>query len=117
MTQVCETLGIVYTPEANGRLEGWHRFFKACIAKHIRGGGVVWDELVLLPVSEYNFFPCQSTKESPFVLMFDRDPITPVAKLLEPRPRYYGEKGASLKMDTLRRLYAVVTENIRKARG
>ena len=46
MKQVCETLGVkhifapVYTPEANGRLEGWHRFFKACIAKHIRGGGV-----------------------------------------------------------------------------
>ena len=46
MKQVCENLGIkqifspTYTPEANGRLEGWHRFFKACIAKHIRGGGI-----------------------------------------------------------------------------
>ena len=107
MKQVCETLGIkhifspVYTPEANGRLEGWHRFFKACIVKHICGGGVEWDKLVPLAVSAYNFFPCQSTKESPFVLMFGRDPITPVAKLLEPKPRYYGEKGAFLKMDTL----------------
>ena len=107
MKQVCETLGIkhifspVYTPEANGCLEGWHRFFKACIAKHIHGGRVERDELVPLAVSAYNFFPCQSTKESPFVLMFGRDPITPVAKLLEPRPRYYGEKGESLKMDTL----------------
>ena len=106
----------VYTPEANGRLEGWHRFFKACIAKHIRGGGVEWDEVVPLAVSAYNFFPCQSTKESPFVLMFGRDPITPVAKLLEPKPGYYGDKGSFLKMDTLRRLYRVVAENIRKAR-
>ena len=47
--------------------------------------------------------------------MFGRDPITPVAKLLEPKPRYYGEKGSVLKIDTLRRLYAVVIENIRKA--
>ena len=122
MKQVCEMLGIkhifspVYTPEANGHLEGWHRFFKACIAKHIRGGGVEWDKLVPLAVSAYNFFPCQSTKESPFVLMFGRDLITPVAKLLEPRSRYYGERGASLNMDTLRRLYTVVAENIRKAR-
>ena len=122
MKQVCENLGIkqifppVYTPEANGRLEGWHRFFKACIAKHIRGGGVEWDEVVPLAVSAYNFFPCQSTKESLFVLMFGRDPIKPVAKLLEPKPRYYGDKGNYLKMDTLRRLYRVVAENIRKAR-
>ena len=48
--------------------------------------------------------------------MFGRDPITPVAKLLEPRPRYYGERGSALEMDTLRRLYTVVVQNIRKAR-
>ena len=122
MKEVCETLGVkhifspVYTPQSNGRLEGWHRFFKACIAKHIHGGGVEWDELVPLAVSAYNFFPCQSSKESPFILMFERDPITPVTKLLEPRPRYYGERGGALKMDTLRRLYTIVVQNIRKAR-
>ena len=71
--------------------------------------------MVPLAVSAYNFFPCQSSKESPFVLMFGRDPITPVAKLLEPRPRYYGERGSALKMDTLRRLYTVVVQNICKA--
>ena len=122
MQEVCDTLGLkhifspVYTPQSNGRLEGWHRFFKACIAKHIHGGGVEWDELVPLAVSAYNFFPCQSSKESPFVLMFGRDPITPVAKLLEPKPRYYGERGGALKLDTLRRLYTIVVQNIRKAR-
>ena len=122
MKEVCETLGVkhifspVYTPQSNGRLEGWHRFFKACIVKHICGGGVEWDELVPLAVSAYNFFLCQSSKESPFVLMFGRDPITPVAKLLEPRPRYYGEQGGVLKMDMLRRLYTIVVQNIRKVR-
>ena len=121
MQEVCETLGLkhifslVYTPQSNVCLEGLDRFFKACIAKHICGGGVKWDELVPLAVSTYNFFPCQSSKELPFVLMFGRDPITPVAKLLEPRPRYYGERGSALKMDMLRRLYTVVVQNIHKA--
>ena len=122
MQEVCDVLGLkhifspVYTPQSNGRLEGWHRFFKACIAKHIHGGGVKWDELVPLAVSAYNFFPCQSSKESPFILMFGRDQITPVAKLLEPKLRYHGERGAMLKMDTLRRLYTIVVQNICKAR-
>ena len=49
-------------------------------------------------------------------MMFGRDPITPVAKLLEPKPRYYGERGTALKMDTLRRLYTIVVQNICKAR-
>ena len=122
MNAICEELGVkqvfspAYTPQSNGRLEGWHRFFKACIAKHIRGGDVEWDELVPLAVSAYNFFPCQSTKESPFLLMFGQDPMTPIAQLLEPKLRYYGEKGNFLQMDSLRRLYAVVAENVKKAR-
>ena len=122
MKQICEDLDIkqvfspVYTPQANGRLEGWHRFLKACIAKHIRGANVEWDDLIPLAVSAYNFFPCQSSKESPFVLMFGRDPITPIAKLLEPKLKFYGEKGIGVNMDTLRKLYTVVAENIRKAR-
>ena len=122
MNAICEELGVkqvfspAYTPQSNGRLEGWHRFFKACIAKHIRGGDVEWDELVPLAVSAYNFFPCQSTKESPFLLMFGRDPMTPIAQLLEPKLRYYGEKRNFLQMDSLRRLYAVVAENVKKAR-
>ena len=120
MKNICDTLGIkqifspAYTPQSNGRLEGWHRFFKACIAKHIRGNGVEWDEIVPLAVSAYNFFPCQSTRESPFVLMFGRDPMTPFAQLLEPKPKYYGEKGNFLQMDSLRRMYAVVAENMKK---
>ena len=122
MKAICEELKVkqvlspAYTPQSNGRLEGWHRFFKACIAKHIRGGDVEWDELVPLAVSAYNFFPCQSTKESPFLLMFGRDPMTPIAQLLEPKLRYYGEKGNFLQMDSLCRLYAVVVENIKKVR-
>ena len=110
MKAICEELNIkhvfspVYTPQANGRLEEWHHFLKACLAKHIRGTDLEWDKLVPLVVSAYNFFPCQSSRESPFVLMFGRDPITPITKLLEPRPRYYGDKGGTLRMDTLRKL-------------
>ena len=122
MKAICEELNIkhvfspVYTLQANGRLEGWHHFLKACIAKHIHGTDLEWDKLVPLVVSAYNFFPCQSSRESPFVLMFGRDPITPIAKLLKPYPRYYGDKGRTLRMDTLRKLYMVTAENICRAR-
>ena len=46
MKQICDELEIkqvfspVYTPQANSRLEGWHRFLKSCIAKHITGADV-----------------------------------------------------------------------------
>ena len=122
MDEVCSKLGIkriyspVYTPQSNGKLEGYHRFFKACISKQIRGNEMEWDELVPMASAAYNFFPCQSSKESPFVLMFGRDPITPFASLLEPTPRYWGDRGGHLQMDSLQRLYMLTAENLRKAR-
>ena len=109
MDELCKQLNVqrvyspVYTPEANGRLEAWHRFFKACVAKHTRGNAAKWDEVVPLAGAAYNFFPCQASGESPFMLMFGRDPITPFAKLLEPAPRYWGDRGGHLKMDLLRK--------------
>ena len=122
MDKLCAQLNIkriyspVYTPKANGRLEAWHHFFKGCVAKHIRGNAAEWDEVVPLAAAAYNFFPCQASGESPFVLMFGRDPITPFAKLLEPAPRYWGDHGGHLKMDLLRKLYLLTAENVKRAR-
>ena len=48
--------------------------------------------------------------------MFGRDPITPFAKLLEPAPRYWGDRGGHLKMDLLKKLYLLTTENVKRAR-
>ena len=122
MDELCRQLDIkrvyspVYTPEANGRLEAWHHFFKACIAKHIWGNAAEWDEVIPLAAAAYNFFPCQAAGESPFVLMFGRDPITPFAKLLEPALRYWGDHGGHLKMDLLKKLYLLTAENVKQAR-
>ena len=75
-----------------------------------------WDEIVPLATTAYNFFPCQSSRESPFVLMFGRDPITPFLSLLEPSPRYWGERGGHLHLDALQCLYVVTAENLKWAR-
>ena len=120
--EVCDKLGIkrvyspVYTPQSNGKLEGFHWFFKACILKHIQGNQLEWDEIVPLATAAYNFFPCQSSRESPFVLMFRRDPITPFLSLLQPSPRYWGERGGHLHLDALQCLYVVTAENLKRAR-
>ena len=96
MDELCKQLNIkrvyspVYTPEANGRLEAWHRFFKACVAKHIWGNAAEWDEVVPLAGAAYNFFPCQASRESPFMLMFGRDPITPICKILRASSKVLG---------------------------
>ena len=120
--EVCANLGIkrvyspVYTPQSNGKLEGFHHIFKACISKHIHRNQLEWDKIVPLATAAYNFFPCQSSRESPFVLMFGRDPMTPFLSLLEPSPWYWSERGGHLHLDALQCLYAVTAENLKRAR-
>ena len=105
MDKLCRKLNIkrvyslVYTPEANGRLEAWHHFFKVYVAKHIQGNVAEWHKVVPLAAAAYNFFPCQATGESPFVLMFSR-----------------GGHGGHQKMDLLKKLYLFTAENVKRAR-
>ena len=45
-----------YRPQSNGKIEGFHRFLKMCIGKHINYG-LEWDELTPMATACYNFFP------------------------------------------------------------
>ena len=58
-----------YRPQSNRRIEGFHRYLKACIAKHMHTG-LEWDEVTAMATAAYNHFPNMSTKESAFFLMY-----------------------------------------------
>ena len=50
-----------YRPQSNGRIEGFHRYLKACIAKHMRNG-LEWDQITAMATAAYNYFPNMSAK-------------------------------------------------------
>ena len=53
-----------------------------------------WDDFPDLATAGYNFIPNVTSKESPFFLMFGRDPYMPLNKLLSQAMRYLGmDKG------------------------
>ena len=56
-------------PQSNRRIEGFHRYLKACIAKHMRAG-LEWDVVKAMSTAAYNHFPNMSAKESAFFLMY-----------------------------------------------
>ena len=71
-----------YTPpQGNGKIEGFHKYLKSCIAKHIINN-MEWDEFMDLATVAYNFVPNITSKEAPFFLMFGRDPYMPLNQLL-----------------------------------
>ena len=78
-----------YRPQCNGKAEGFHKYLKICKAKHIMNN-MEWDECTDLATAAYNFVQNVSSKESPFFLMFGRDPYMPLNKLLSQAMRYLG---------------------------
>ena len=64
-----QTFTPIYSPQCNGRIEGFHKFLKATIAKQLENH-VEWDDLVWKATAAYNFFPMESSGIAPFFLMF-----------------------------------------------
>ena len=121
INEVCEQLGVKhkiysppYRPQSNGRIESFHYFLKACISKHIMPQ-IEWDDVVPLACAAYNFFPNEHSKESPFFLMFGRDAILPLNKLLQPQVQYLGNDENILSMQALKNIYEMVAQNLKLA--
>ena len=109
----------LYTPPyhlaSNGRIEGFHAFLKACIAKHV-APHLEWDVLIPLACAVYNFMLNEHSKESPFCLMFGRDPVLPLNTLLGPKVRYLGTELNVLSLEALKNMLEIAATNIRTAR-
>ena len=119
--QIAEELGLEYKlytppyhPASNGRIEGFHAFLKACVAKHV-APQLEWDVLLPLACAAYNFIPNEHSKESPFFLMFGRDPVLPLNTLLGPKMRYLGNDINILSLETMKNMFEIAATNLKIA--
>ena len=116
--EVADQLGVeykVYTPpyrpQCNSKIEGFHKYLKSCIAKHIINN-MDWDEFTDLATATYNFVP---NVTSPFFLMFGRDPYMPLNKLLSQAMRYLGTDEGIPDLEALQNLPQMTTAQIEYA--
>ena len=115
---VAQELGIehkVYSPpfhpQSNRRIEGFQTFLKACLAKHI-SQELEWDEVCPIATAAYNFLLDKHSRELPFFIMFGRDPGIPLTEILGPHIRYLGMDETILSLESLRKMYLIVAENL-----
>ena len=76
---------------------------------------IEWDDVVPLACAAYNFLPNEHSKESPFFLMFGRDAILPLNRLLQPQVKYLGNDENILSMQALKNIYEMVAQNLKLA--
>ena len=120
-TEVFEKLKIeqkftpIYSPQCNGRIEGFHKFLKATIAKQLETR-IEWDDLVWKATAAYNFFPSESPGITPFFLMFGREAAVKHTLLESENPKYLGTDDSMINIGLMTKLYHVVAHNLNEAR-
>ena len=120
-TEVFEKLRIeqkftpIYSPQCNGRIEGFHKFLKATIAKQLETR-IEWDDLVWKATAAYNFFPTESSGIAPFFLMFGREAAVKHTLLELENPKYLRTNDGMINMGLMTKLYYVVAHNLNEAR-
>ena len=75
-----------------------------------------WDVLIPFACAAYNFIPNEHPKESPFFLMFGRDPVLTLNKLLGPEMRYLGNDINILSLETMKNMFKIAATNLKIAR-
>ena len=93
--QMCSLLGMKkvntsgYHPQTDGLVEKFNCTITNMISKSIEGTAVEWDKQLPMLLFAYRSTVQDSTKESPFYLLYGRDPRLPTASdLALPRPAY-----------------------------
>ena len=88
LTYVCDTFNIEQhftspdMPQSNGRTENFNRFLKASIRKLCQDDMADWDQVLGEILMAYRCCPHTSAGESPFFLVYNWDPVSPIHKLI-----------------------------------
>ena len=96
-----------YRPQSNGRIEGFHRYLQACIAKHM---------IMVMATVAYNYFPNMSAKKSAFFLMYGRDPVNKLSSILNTPRRYLGDETGLPDLEALKNMYQMVAQQLYNSR-
>ena len=105
----------IYRPQCNGKIESFHKFLKATVGKHT-SRHLEWDEVLHLAVSAYNWLPNEHAIETPFFLMYARDPYMDLDKIIRDETRYMGDDKTIPSLQELDKYQRIIAENLIRSR-
>ena len=105
-----------YSPQVNGAAEKAHLTLMNVLSKKIQGNPKIWDLYLGQACAAINFSVHESSKFSPFFLLYNRDPILPVDSILRPRQKYNGEDVHKLALEKRHEAFMLVHKHLREAK-
>ena len=102
MDQVLKQLGIEgifstpYHPQSNRKLEVFHKYLKPNLKKLCEKDPSNWDKYINQVLASYRVTLNLATAETPFFLVFERDPNLPFHQLLEPMQYFLGDPDSGM---------------------
>ena len=102
----------VYHPQANGKCERYNRVQNDMLAKLVDRTHRNWDSKIPSILSAYRTAKNETTKFSPFFVLYGRDPVLPVDTLLSPKYRYHGEEYVPSMLESMCNTHHHVQHNL-----
>ena len=105
-----------FSPQSNGKVENFNKFLKASIRKLCQEDPLGWDQVVDGIVWAYRCCPHTSTGESPYFLVYHKDPTLPIHKLIKPAIPYRGNFDIGYEIQQGQIALATAAKNLQKKR-
>ena len=116
MDQVLQQFGIYrifsvpYHPQSNGKLEVFHKYLKPTLKKLCEKDPTNWDKYLNQVLTIYRIILNLPTVETPFFLVYGRDPNLPLHQLLESMQHFLGDPDSSMLNLETHRLALTITK-------
>ena len=101
---------------ANGRCERHHAVINDAVAKYAHRDHATWPKYLPAIMMAYRTAVNDSTRYSPFYVVYGRDPVLPMDTLLNPKYKYMGEEYVPTMLERLHIAFKEVQKNTYDAR-
>ena len=105
-----------YHPQGNAKIERFHRTLHDILSKKIAENANIWDMFLNQTLAAIRFNISESSKFSPFFLLYNRDVVLPIDNLLKPRRKYHGEAMHKIALEQQHKSFMLVHKHLKQAK-
>ena len=105
-----------YSPRGNTKTERSHATLHSILAKLMSENEETWDLHINTALSAMRCNVSKTTQQSPFYLLYNREPVLPIDNILRPRRKYEGEDFHRIALENQHKTFLNMAKQTKKAK-